>query len=156
MWIPPEDKDPVVRHHPTRKSIGYFGAVRLRDGYLVTAREDDSFNAQTFWGFAQQLEEASRVEGLRVVAILDNARFHHARLHKEWREEKAGRFDFDFLPPYSPQLNPIERVWKLLRRQKLHNQYFEKLSAVSAAVETQFAAWAKPNETLRKLCAYFG
>ena len=45
MWIAPEDKDPIVRHEPTRKSIGYFGAVRLRDGRLVTRREDQSFNA---------------------------------------------------------------------------------------------------------------
>ena len=32
MWVPPETKDPVVYHHPTRKSVGYFAAVRLRDG----------------------------------------------------------------------------------------------------------------------------
>ena len=39
MWIPPECKDPVVLHHPTRKSVGYFGAVRLGDGKLVYQRE---------------------------------------------------------------------------------------------------------------------
>jgi len=32
MWIPPETKDPVLLHAPTRRSVGYFGAVRLRDG----------------------------------------------------------------------------------------------------------------------------
>src|SRR5258707_696892 len=35
MWIPPEVKDPVLQHHPTRKSVGYFGAVRLRDGKFI-------------------------------------------------------------------------------------------------------------------------
>ncbi|MBE0540915.1 MAG: transposase, partial [Verrucomicrobia bacterium] len=44
-----------------------------------------------------------------------------------------------FLPPYSPQLNPIERVWKLTRRTCLHNQYFSKLELVLNAVEEQFA-----------------
>jgi len=39
MWIPPEVKDPVLLHHPTRKSMGYFGAVRLRDGKFVFAQE---------------------------------------------------------------------------------------------------------------------
>src|SRR5580692_5918560 len=39
MWIPPEVKDPVLQHHPTRKSVGYFGAVRLRDGKFIFARE---------------------------------------------------------------------------------------------------------------------
>jgi hypothetical protein len=38
MWVQPELKDPVLRHHPTRKSVGYFGAVRLRDGNSVSQR----------------------------------------------------------------------------------------------------------------------
>jgi hypothetical protein len=47
MWVPPEEKDPVLLHHPTRKSVGYFGAVRLRDGKLVFQREEERFNAVT-------------------------------------------------------------------------------------------------------------
>ena len=156
MWIAPEDKDPVVRHEPTRKSIGYFGAVRLRDGRLLTRREDVSFNAQTFADFLQQLESASRRRGRRIVVISDNAKYHHALLHKEWRQEHAAHFALDFLPPYSPQLNPIERVWKLLRRLCLHNEHFRKLTEVVAAVEPQLDAWSHPNDALRKLCATFG
>jgi hypothetical protein len=38
MWIPPESADPVLLHHPTRRSSGYFGAVRLRDGKLAGFR----------------------------------------------------------------------------------------------------------------------
>src|SRR5215471_17255705 len=41
MWIPPEVKDPILLHAPTRKSVGYFGAVRLRDGRLVFRRESE-------------------------------------------------------------------------------------------------------------------
>jgi hypothetical protein len=43
MWVPPEVKDPVLQHHPTRKSVGYFGAVRLRDGKFIFARELNRF-----------------------------------------------------------------------------------------------------------------
>jgi transposase len=153
MWIAPEDKDPIVRHEPNRKSIGFFGAVRLRDGRLVTRREDRSFNGQTFWRFLKELEKVSRSEGRRVVVISDNAKYHHALLHKEWRAEQEEKFALDFLPPYSPQLNPIERVWKLLRRLCLHNQHFPKLEDVVAAVEPQLAHWSRANEALRKLCS---
>jgi hypothetical protein len=59
----------------------------------------------------------------------------------------------DFLPPYSPELNPIERVWKLTRRLCLHNRYFAFLDSVAEAVEGQLANWLGPNETLRRLCA---
>lgn len=57
------------------------------------------------------------------------------------------------LPPYSPELNPIERVWKLTRRLFLHNRYFGFLETVVEAVERQFQTWTDPNEALHRLCA---
>ena len=153
MWVPPETKDPVLLHHPTRHSVGYFGAVRLRDGRFQFRREMDKFNGLTFFEFMKELYPVSITSGRRVVVITDNAKYHHARLHRQWREEHAAEFALDYLPPYSPQLNPIERVWKLTRRRCLHNRYFPLLQEVTTTVETEFAGWAGPNETLRRLCA---
>lgn len=153
MWVPPEDKDPVLRHFPGRKSVGYFGAVRLRDGRFVFRREADRFNAQTFHQFMKQLFAAGATSESRMVCIIDNAKYHHAKLHKDWREGHADRFVLDYLPPYSPDLNPVERVWKLTRRNRLHNRYFHSLAEIEETVESQFSAWSHPNETLRRLCA---
>ena len=47
MWVPPEFKDPVLEHAPTRKSIACFGAVSLRTGKFVHAMKE-VFDAQTF------------------------------------------------------------------------------------------------------------
>ena len=153
MWVPPETKDPIVYHHPTRKSVGYFAAVRLRDGKFLFRREAGRFNGETFWEFLKVFREASAVSGRRVVAISDNAQYHRSKLHLGWRNQQAPQFGLDFLPPYSPDLNPIERVWKLTRRLCLHNRYFGLLDGVVAAVEDRFAHWTKPNDVLRRLCA---
>jgi transposase len=153
MWVPPETKDPIVLHHPTRKSIGYFAAVRLRDGKFLYSRQTGSFNAQTFFEFLVLFQQHSAVADRRVVAITDNAPYHRSRLHREWQEQQMPGFRLDFLPPYSPELNPIERVWKLTRRLCLHNRYFGMLEGVMAAVEDQFSEWLDPNDTLRRLCA---
>lgn len=59
MWIPPETRDPIVYHHPTRKSVGYFAAVRLRDGKLLFRRETGRFNRETFWEFLKIFRETS-------------------------------------------------------------------------------------------------
>ena len=83
MWVPPEDKDPVLLHHPTRKSVGYFGAVRLRDGKLVFQREEKKFNAVTTHAFLKHLRQTSSRSGRRVIVIIDNARYHHAKLHAD-------------------------------------------------------------------------
>jgi len=55
MWVPPETGDPVSLPHPTHRSIGCFGAVRLRDGKFFFQREENRFNAQTFLGFLPNL-----------------------------------------------------------------------------------------------------
>lgn len=153
MWIPPEDADPVLPHHPTRKSVGYFGAVRLRDGTFLRRQESGKFNAETFWQFLLQLFEQSHSAGKRVILIVDNARYHHAKLHRDWRQACDDSFHLNYLPPYSPDLNPIERVWKLTRKLCIHDHYFGHLSEVVQAVETQFEQWTDGHETLRKLCA---
>ena len=68
-------------------------------------------------------------------------------------KEHATSFTLDFLPPYSPELNPIERVWKLTRRLSTHNRYFSSLDEVISAVEGPFETWTSGNDTLRRLCA---
>jgi transposase len=153
MWIPPEVTDPILRHHPTRKSVGYFGAVRLRDGKLFCRRETGRFNGDTYWRFLRHLKHRASRSGRRAVVIVDNVRYHHARLHKAWREFHDERFRLYFLPPYSPELNPIERVWKLTRRKCLHNEYFPDLDNLIETVELQFRLWSEANDTLRRLCA---
>lgn len=153
MWIPPDVKDPVLLHHPTRKSVGYFGAVRLRDGKFVWAREAGRFDATSFWSFLQRLRQRACHANRRVIVILDNAGFHHAALHAEWRRLCQRRFRVDFLPPYSPDLNPIERIWKLVRRLRLHNRYFRTLDEVTLTVDQQFDSWGHSSSILRRLCA---
>lgn len=84
--------------------------------------------------------------------MIDNARYHHAKLHKTWREEVSNGFRLEFLPPYSPELNPIERVWKLTRRKRLHNQFFPSLNSLMEATESLFDSWASGSEDLQRLC----
>jgi len=153
MWIPPEIKEPFVLHHPTRESVGYFGAVRLRDGKFVYRREDDKFNAVSFFSFLKQLRCISSRSGRKVIVIIDNVRYHHAKLHAVWREKRIKKFALEFMPPYSPELNPIERVWKLTRRKSTHNRYFSSLKEIIKAVEEVFKSWRNESDVLRKLCA---
>jgi hypothetical protein len=110
MWIPPDTKDPVTVHNPTRESVGYFGAVRIRDGKFVYQREEKVFSEDSFFTFLKQLRQISSHAKRRVVLILDNLRYHHASLHKSWRQQCNHKFILEFMPPYSPKLNPIERL----------------------------------------------
>jgi hypothetical protein len=70
-----------------------------------------------------------------------------------WLLENFDKIQLDFLPPYIPELNPIERVWKLTRRLCTHNRYFEALEELIESVHEQFNDWPKPNDQMRRLCA---
>jgi transposase len=150
-WFPWDVKDPVVRHEPTREKIGIVGAVQASKGKLV-AQEEEKFNAQSIEAFFEKLHK-HRTENTVMVVIIDNARFHHAKALQKWLDDHKADFVLEFLPPYSPELNHIERVWKLLRRLCTHNQYFDCLDKLRQAVFAKINEWSKPNQDLTTLCA---
>jgi transposase len=151
LWVPPEEKNPVLYHAPTRKSIAYFGALRLADGTFV-ARRSPHFNGQTFEQFLRQLFRHRR-RGRRMVLVMDNSTYHHVRTLLPLKRKYRQSVTWVYLPAYSPELNPIERVWKLVRRLCVHNRYFGALDELIEVVDRQFAHWARANHTLRRLCA---
>jgi transposase len=150
IWVPPEIKDPVLIHAPTRKSVACFGAVSLSTGKFVRSM-CAKFDAATFETFLKTLLR-HRSRGKRMVIVLDNAKYHHAVLLKPLLWKYRTVLTLLFLPPYSPQLAPIERVWKLARRMATHNRFFATLGALLTAVSTCFDRWRKPNSVLRRLC----
>ena len=90
--------------------------------------------------------------GSEVHLILDNAKYHHALLLQEFLERNPNII-LEFLPPYSPELNPIERVWKLIRKSGTHSRYFPDIGELVFSLSEQFSRYAIPNEVLRRLCA---
>jgi len=150
MWIAPEIKDPVLTHAPTRKSIACFGAVSLETGKFAYDL-CDTFDAKTFEAFLMLLLRR-RTRDKRMVIVLDNARYHHAKLLAPLLHKYRKVLTLLFLPPYSPQLAPIERVWKLTRRLATHNRHFETLGDVLDVVQKCFNRWLKSNLVLKRLC----
>jgi hypothetical protein len=106
MWVPREEKDPVLWHYPGRKSVGYYGAVRLRDGQGLFRREPAMFDGVTFWEFLRKLERISQVAGRTVIVIIDNAKYHHAKLHADLAGGAAGALCAGLPAPIQPGTQP--------------------------------------------------
>ena len=153
------DVDSTGKQGPGRVSSsdtqerGLLRRRALADGRFLFRRETGHFNGEFFLEFLKQFRATSSVASRRVIAISDNAQYHRSKFHLSWRQHQERQFRLDFLPPYRPDLNPIERVRKLTRRLCPHNRYFGFLDGVVDAVEEQFADWIRPNEALRRLCA---
>ena len=148
MWAL-KGQQPRVLSPSVRHKVGFFGALNLKTGCLLT-QEASTFNGKTFGDFMHFLIE--RTPG-KIYLILDNAKWHRARDLKDFFEANRDRLVRIFLPPYSPELNPIERVWRITRRQVTHNRYFSSLDDLRIALITQFTKWEQPNNALKVLCA---
>lgn len=66
--------------------------------------------------------------------ILDNARIHHAKYLQDFLNENKDRLALVFLPPYSPQLNLIEGLWKWLKASVINNLFFPNVQKIKLKV----------------------
>ncbi|RAW94539.1 IS630 family transposase, partial [Photorhabdus sp. S8-52] len=72
----------------------------------------------------------------KVHIILDGAGYHQSRLVKDWTY--VMNIELHYLPPYSPNLNPIERLWKVMNEQVRNNRYFASTTLFKQAIHRFF------------------
>jgi len=91
-----------------------------------------------------------------VVVRVHRCRVRQKGLRRHWLDSHSHAIRLDYLPPYSPELDHIERVWKLTRCTCTRNRYFSELNRLLDAVFEQLSVCARPNAVLRRLCAVIG
>ncbi len=67
-----------------------------------------------------------------ITLVLDNARYQKCKVVKNLAEELG--IELLYLPPYSPNLNLIERLWKFVKKKCLYAKYYQDFSQFSAAI----------------------
>jgi hypothetical protein len=92
--------------------------------------------------FADHLRHVGRMyptdQFARVVLLIDNAPWHRGKPVDEAMAENR-HLEFKRLPSYSPQLNPIERFWKVLRRRATHNRLFDTIADLKKSVRANLS-----------------
>ena len=114
-----------------RNRLNLNGALNACDVTDILIREDDRINAQSTIHLWES--QHKRHPGKTIYNIVDNARYYHSRVLKEWLQAHTW-CNVIYLPPYSPNLNLIERLWKLLRKEVISYYYYEHYSDFRKAV----------------------
>lgn len=104
-----------------RYHLNITGAIDIESMEVIT-RSSEWVNADAIMELLRAIQ-AKNSSGEVIYLVLDNARYNHNSRVKELAE-KLG-IKLVYLPPYSPNLNPIERLWKFFKRKVLYNQYYE-------------------------------
>jgi len=115
-----------------RKRLNILGGYCPDDHeYLDIRLTRDNINGQQFVNFLRLLR-ARHPETTKFILYLDNAKYYHAAVVKDWLARHP-EFQLKFLPAYSPNLNLIERMWKLLRK-KAFTRWHKTFEAMEEAV----------------------
>ena len=130
-----------------------MGAMGMDNGQLITMKAD-IFNAISFRAFVKRIIKCAKTER-KILLVLDNARFHHEIINKEFLKSVQDKLKLMYLPAYSHELNPIESFWKKTRRGVTHNRYFESLAEEGECLNHFFNKFKKPNNILTSLSANY-
>ena len=113
---------------------------------LLNDEQIEILNTASTIALFERLEE-HHPEG-RIHVICDNAAYYHSHDLRQWLKEQNSRIRITFLPPYSPNLNLIERLWKYLRGEALDTTYYATYEAFTSAI---FSFFVNIKEHLHKL-----
>ncbi len=115
--------DKFIKTNTGRERLNLNGVLNLKN-HTALVLEEETINSESTVRLLEKLKQA-QPKG-KIYLILDNARYHHSKLVKAWLKQHR-RFKLIFLPPYSPNLNLIERLWRFFHQKVTWNHYFESI-----------------------------
>lgn len=113
-----------------RSRINLSGVIDVID-HKVVIQEDKMLNAEATISFFRKIEKAYAGKK-KVHVFCDNARYYRNKAVTEYL--KTSKVRLHFLPPYSPNLNPIERLWKWMKERVIYNTYYREFEDFKSAV----------------------
>ncbi|HME51501.1 MAG TPA: IS630 family transposase [Candidatus Lokiarchaeia archaeon] len=145
-------------HPPTllspggRKRQSIIGAVAPATG-AVTSAFISTLNAMVFLAFLKCIIRVYR-HARKIYLVVDNARSHHAKILRSFLKLISWKLELIFLPPYSPDLNPMEDFWKLMREKVTHNTFYEHFNDMIAELRKYLDKCKNPSAEVRSRCNY--
>ncbi len=113
--------------------------------------EAATINAQSTIELYKKIEEMNKDKD-KIYVIIDNATYYKNAALKEYL--KNSKIEQIFLPPYSPNLNLIERLWKFMKKEVINNEYYEKYSVFKQKILEFFDNITRYKKELDSLITY--
>ncbi|MFU8767512.1 MAG: IS630 family transposase [Candidatus Methanoperedens sp.] len=148
MWQPRGKKGTIkIKSNTGRKRINILGALDIRDFSVTITLTEKMCDSERIVEFLQKIKE--KYPGRKIVVVLDNARYNYARVTRAFAEEN--NIKLLFLPPYAPNLNLIERLWKFTKKHLVNNTYHEDFTQFVNATDNLFNNLGDYNQELSRL-----
>ena len=150
-WAKP-GQTPTVKTSGKRKAYKIFGLIEFFSGRFFHQSRDGKFTAEAYQAFLLSvLAQTSQP----VFLIQDRARYHTSKALQLFFAQQQARLTVYNLPAYSPDYNPIEYLWRNLKKRATHNQYFAEFEALVTSVDAGLTYLTEhPAEVLRLFGLY--
>ena len=132
------------------KACNLFRLLDYFTGRFFHQGLEGRFTSTSYTAFlARVLEQTSE----HVILIQDGARYHTSAETKRFFAQHAARLTVYQLPSYSPDYNPIEKLWKQVKEQETHLHYFPTFAALRDKVEQALIKFEKTPQEILALCS---
>jgi len=130
-WAP-KGQQPTVKTSGKRTGYKVFGLIDFFSGRLFWKGQTDRFNAASYMAF---LEEVLTQTQQHILLIQDGARYHTSKAMQDFFAAHGDRLTRYQLPSYSPDFNPIEYLWRTVKKDATHLKYFVDFADLQQKVD---------------------
>ncbi len=143
-------EQPTVKTSGIRKGYKVFGLVDYFTGRFFYKTQTERLNSVTYIAFLQQVLAKTRKP---LILIHDQAPYHTSKAVRQFCAQHAHRLTVYELPSYSPDYNPIEKLWKQVKTERIHLHYFPTFESLTQKVEEALLHFA---DTQQEVFTLFG
>jgi transposase len=121
----------IIPTYGKHEGVKLIGILNYETGHVHCIQEE-KYDVEVFLKFLKDVLKLYPTG--KIVMILDNARIHHSKAIQPFLLDNNNRLQLEFLPPYSPNLNLIEGLWKWLKSEVINNVFFSNVMKIRVAV----------------------
>jgi transposase len=143
-------QQPTVKTSGKRKGYKVFGLIEYFSGHFFYQGQEGRLNSAASIAFLKRVLEQTTQP---IILIQDGAKYHTSAETKAFFAQQTARLEVCQLPTYSPDYNPIEKLWKKIKQQETHLHYFPTFAALTDKVEQALLKFANTPEEILALCS---
>ena len=146
-WAP-KGQQPTVKTSGKRKAYKVFGLIDYFSGRLFYKGHTGRFNSDSYAAF---LLDVMAQTDQHIIVIQDGAKYHTSKAMEQFFAAHGDRLTKFQLPSYSPDYNPIEYLWKKVKKKATHLQYFPEFTALIQKVDNALLRLANTPKAISAL-----
>ena len=143
-------QQPKIKTCGKRKGYKVFGLIDYFTGQFFYQGQEGRLNSTAYIAFLRRVLAQTTQP---IILIQDGAKYHTSAETKAFFTQQTARLEVCQLPAYSPDYNPIEKLWKKIKQQDTHLHYFPTFEALTDRVEQALLKFTNAPEEILALCS---